>query len=55
MDKYGFVIFPVLLSTVPAGAGKVSTPVGRMQREKSIGRYGSTCHVLASMRGGNHF
>ena len=50
--------------------GKVSAPVGRAQREKSIGRYtctfsdpeisnacpnGSTCHIVALMSGGNHF
>ena len=50
--------------------GKVSAPVGRAQREKSIGRYkctftapeisnacpnGSACHVVALMVGGNQF
>jgi hypothetical protein len=48
--------------------GKVSAPVGRAQREKSIGRYtcsdpeisnicpnGSTCRVMALMIGGNQF
>jgi hypothetical protein len=50
--------------------GKVSAPVGRAQREKSIGRYkctftdpeisnvcsnDSTCHVVALMVGGNQF
>ena len=50
--------------------GKVSAPVGRAQREKSIGRYtctfsdseisnicpnGATCRVMALMIGGNQF
>jgi hypothetical protein len=50
--------------------GKVSAPVGRAQRAKSIGRYkctfadpeisdacpnGSTCHVVALMHGRNQF
>ena len=50
--------------------GKVSAPVGRAQREKSIGRYtctfsdpeisnicpnGSTCRVMAMMIGGSQF
>jgi hypothetical protein len=91
MHKYGFLIFAMLLTAVPAAAdarkpfigicegivqlgffidGKVSAPVGRAQREKSIGRYSctftdpeisnacpnrSTCHVMALMVGGNQF
>ena len=50
--------------------GKVSAPVGKAQREKSIGRYkctftdpqisnicpnGATCRVMALMIGGNQF
>jgi hypothetical protein len=50
--------------------GRVSVPTGKTHREKSIGRYkctftdpeistacpdGSTCRVMALMRGGNQF